>query len=66
MKDATAVLEAELDYAVRMVRNGYATPEQAARVCGVRLKDVKERLACEPQPSAEASGYGSLLRHRQS
>lgn len=62
MKDATAVLEAELDYAVRMVRNGYSTAEVAARVCGVKLRDVKERLAAAPVSTKESSGYGSLLR----
>jgi hypothetical protein len=62
MKDATSVLEAELDYAIRMVRKGFATPEQAARVCGVRLKDVKERLARPPEPGESGHAYGSPLQ----
>ena len=62
MKDAPTVVEAELDYAVRMVRHGYATAEVAARVCGVKLRDVNERLAQGPQPN-ERYGYGSPLRH---
>jgi len=63
MKNASSVMEAELDYAVRMVRHGYATAEVAARVCGVRLCDVKDRLATEPKPAEPYRGYGSPLRH---
>jgi hypothetical protein len=54
MKDNTSVLEADLDYAARMVIKGYGTAEQAAQACGVRLSDVQARLAREPAP-----GYGS-------
>lgn len=49
MIDATTALDADLDYAERMVRKGYGTPEQAAQVCGVRLSDLQARLAREPQ-----------------
>lgn len=45
MKDSASVLEADLDYAERMVRSGFGTPEQAAQTCGVRLTDLQERLA---------------------
>jgi len=48
MKDNETVLEAELEYAVKMVRAGYASAEQAARVCGVKLSDVEARLAVLP------------------
>ena len=50
MKDNESVLEAELEYAVRMVRAGYASVEQAARVCGVRLSDLEERLKRRGRP----------------
>lgn len=54
MKDSTSVLEADLEYAARMVLKGYATPEQAAQACGIRLSDLKERLAREPLQAGEA------------
>jgi len=49
MIDATTALDANLDYAERMVRKEYGTPEQAAQVCGVSLADLQARLAGEPQ-----------------
>ena len=49
MINATTALDADLDYAERMVRKGYGTPEQAAQVCGVRLSDLLARLTCEQQ-----------------
>ena len=48
MKDNTSVLEADLEYAARMVLTGYGTPEQAAQTCGVRLSDLQEHLARQP------------------
>lgn len=45
MNNAGSTLEADLDYAERMVRKGFGTAEQAAQVCGVRLADLKARLA---------------------
>lgn len=54
MKDSTSVLEANLDYAVRMVRAGCGTPEQAARICGVCLPDLQARLAVPFVPGADA------------
>ena len=50
MKDSASVLEADLDYAARMVLKGYGTPEQAAQACGVRLSDLQARLTREPPP----------------
>ena len=50
MKDNASVLEADLDYAERMVRKGFATPEHAAQACGVRLTDLQARLADGTQP----------------
>ena len=49
MKDNLDVLEADLDYAERMVRTGFGTPEQAAQTCGVSVDDLRKRLAREPQ-----------------
>ena len=54
MKDTESVLEADLDYAVRMVQSGCATLEQAAQTCGVRLEDVQERLDHPPAQYAPA------------
>ena len=50
MKDSMSVLEADLDYAERMVRTGCGTPEQAAQTCGIKLTDLQARLARGPQP----------------
>ena len=50
MIDSTTCLEASLDYAERMVRKGFGTPEQAAQVCGVNLADLQARLAEPPKP----------------
>ena len=49
MKDNLDVLEADLDYAERMVRTGFGTPEQAAQTCGVNVNDLRQRLARDPQ-----------------
>ena len=51
MKDNLSVLEADLDYAERMVRTGFGTAEQAAQTCGVKLSDLQARLAREPKQS---------------
>jgi hypothetical protein len=50
MKDNLSVMEADLDYAERMVRTGFATSEHAAQACGVRLTDLQARLADGKQP----------------
>jgi hypothetical protein len=50
MIDNTTCLEASLDYAERMVRKGFGTPEQAAQVCGISLADLHARLAEPPRP----------------
>jgi hypothetical protein len=39
-----SVLEANLQYAVRMVRAGFVTPEQAAQTCGVSVAELYARL----------------------
>lgn len=51
MKDSMSVLEADLDYAERMVRSGFGTAEQAAQTCGIKLTDLQARLARDPQRS---------------
>lgn len=53
MKDSMSVLEADLEYAVRMVRTGFGTAEQAAHTCGVRLADLLTRLARDPEPAVD-------------
>ena len=50
MTNSPNTLEADLDYAERMVRKGYGTAEQAAQVCGVRLADLQARLAGGAHP----------------
>ena len=40
-------LEPELEYAERIVRKGFGTPEEAAQLCGVPLAELKARLAQE-------------------
>ena len=47
MRDTTSVLEADLDYAARMVLKGFGTVEQAAQACGVRGSDLQARVARE-------------------
>ena len=49
MKDNLNVLEADLEYAERMVRTGFGTPEQAAQTCGVSVDDLRKRLARDPE-----------------
>ena len=44
MTDNTTTLEADLEYAERMVTKGFSTPEQAAKICGVKLSDLMSRL----------------------
>ena len=48
-------MDIELDYALRMVRTGFATPEQAAKICGIPLHFLQTHL----QPS-EAQGSAAL------
>ena len=50
MIDNITALEANLDYAERMVRKGYGTPEQAVQICGVKMEDLLARLAESPKP----------------
>lgn len=47
MKDNLSVLEADLDYATRMVLRGFGTVEQAALACGVRIDELQARVAQE-------------------
>jgi len=54
MKDNLTVLETDLEYAERMVRMGFGTPEQAARTCGVNVDDLRKRLARDPQQAWNA------------
>jgi hypothetical protein len=37
--------DADIDYALRMVRSGCASVEQAARTCGIPVAVLKARLA---------------------
>ena len=60
MKDNASVMEADLDYAERMVRKGYATAEHAAQACGIHLTDLQARLAGGSQ--TELTGQQRLFR----
>lgn len=53
MTDTTSALQASLDFAERMVRKGYGTPEQAALVCGVNPPDLQARLAAGRGPAQD-------------
>ncbi|HYC44971.1 MAG TPA: hypothetical protein VED01_05745 [Burkholderiales bacterium] len=44
MLNGTTALDADLDYAERMVLKGFSTPEMASKMCGVKLQDLLERL----------------------
>ena len=55
MIDNVTALEANLEYAERMVRKGYGTPEQAAQICGVKLEDLHARLAEPAKPEGPAA-----------
>ena len=50
-QEPVKTLEAELEFAERIVRKGFATPEKAAEMCGVPLADLHARLAQQPQSS---------------
>jgi hypothetical protein len=52
MIDSITNLEASLDYAERMVRKGFGTPEQAAQICGINLAELLARLAEPAKPEA--------------
>jgi hypothetical protein len=44
MIDNTGILEADVRYAVRMVRTGFFTSDQAARTCGIPLPILETAL----------------------
>ena len=50
MKDNTSVLEADLDYAARMVLKGYGTAEQAAQ--------ADPAHTCPPRSKTRLTGLG--------
>ena len=52
MIDSIGAMEADLEYAERMVRKGFGTAEQAAETCGVSLAELQARLAEPPRPEA--------------
>ena len=45
-------IEVEFDYAERMVRTGFATAAEAARICGIPLADLQSRLHSAARPRA--------------
>lgn len=44
MWNGTSAFDTDIDYAVRMVRAGCASVEQAARTCGVPLATLRAHL----------------------
>ena len=61
MIDSISALKANLDYAVRMVRGGYNTPEQAVQLCGIKLSDLYARLAQSPKTGSSPSSRQFLM-----
>jgi hypothetical protein len=61
-KDRT--LEADIEYAAEMVREGLATPTQAAHACGVSLPALQTRLTSLSKPAVDLSGSVSPGSHR--
>ena len=55
MIDNIGALEANLEYAERIVRKGFGTPEQAAQICGINLAELQARLAEPPRPEGSPS-----------
>ena len=45
MKDGNNVMDADLAYAVQIVKSNCQTVEQAAQTCGVDPADLRARLA---------------------
>lgn len=54
MKNSVSVLEADLGYAISMVRWSFFTPDQAARTCGVPLPTLRAALAESAVPRVPA------------
>jgi hypothetical protein len=55
------VIEIELEYAVRMVRSGFASAAAAARICGIPLTALETRLRA-PARSSLADGTPSVVK----
>jgi hypothetical protein len=53
MKDSSSVLDADMSYALRMVRGGFNTPEQAAQICGVSLLVLQGHLSTADSSEAD-------------
>jgi hypothetical protein len=52
----------DIDYALRMIRSGCATVEQAARTCGIPVTVLKTRLAS----AAASTSNQASTRHLKS
>ena len=55
MTNSSSAFDADIDYAVRMVRTGCATVEQAARTCGIPLPILQARIDAVGEASAKAA-----------
>jgi hypothetical protein len=55
------VIEIELEYAVRMVRSGFASADVAARICGIPIAALETRLRA-PARSSSADGTPSVVK----
>ena len=55
MTNSSSAFDADIDYAVRMVKAGCATVEQAARTCGIPLPILKARIATASEASVKAA-----------
>ena len=54
MKNSVSVLDADLSYAISMVRWSFFTPDQAARTCCVPLPALRAALAETTAPRVPA------------
>jgi hypothetical protein len=55
-----ATFNSDVDYALRMIRSGCATVEQAARTCGIPVAILKTRLASAASSASSEAGTRRL------
>jgi hypothetical protein len=55
-----ATFNSDVDYALRMIRSGCATVEQAARTCGIPVAILKTRLASAASSASTQAGTRRL------
>ena len=53
------VFDADIDYALRMIRTGCATIEQASRTCGIPVAILRERIDAAAHATSPAAANSS-------